>query len=647
MIDTKDRKLGMERPITRRDFLQGISLTLGALLLTGPANGLEGLGSRPGLAGDYPPARTGLRGAHDGSWETAHALRDGQSWEAVAQETGETFDLVVVGGGISGLSAAYFFRRLAGPGTRVLILDNHDDFGGHAKRNEFRSRGRLLLGYGGTQSIEAPARYSREARQLLQDLGIEMQRFYHYFDQELFRALKLAPGLFFDRETFGADCLVVGVGEPSWAEFLARTPLPETARRDLARLYDDQTVDYLRGLTVDEKKKCLAKTSYQDYLLRYVKLDPTALPFFQTQTHGLYGVGIDAVPAGDCFGLGYPGFAGLGMARGPLPGMGRSALPQDNPEPYIFHFPDGNASIARLLVRALLPKVASGSTMEDVVTARFDYGRLDETDAPVRLRLNSTAVQVRHRGDPRTSRSVAVTYVQQGKAWTVPATAVVLACWNHVIPYLCPELPAAQKQALSYGVKVPLVYTNVQLRTQRAVHQLGVSQVRCPGSYWHTVGLDFPVSLGGYQFPSSPDEPAVLHLFRTPCRPGFPAREQHKAGRYELLATPFVTFERTLRDQLARILGPAGFEPARDIEAITVNRWPHGYAYEYNSLFDPDWPEADRPCVVGRQPFGRITIANADAGAYAYTDSAIDQAYRAVREIVASTPSAPKGTSPA
>jgi len=179
------------------------------------------------------------------------------------------------------------------------------------------------------------------------------------------------------------------------------------------------------------------------------------------------------------------------------------------------------------------------------------------------------AVQVQHRGDPCTARSVAVTYVQQGKAWTVHAAAVVLACWNHVIPYLCPELPAAQKQALSYGVKVPLVYTNVQLRTQRAVHQLGVSQVRCPGSYWHAVGLDFPVSLGGYQFPSSPDEPAVLHLVRTPCRTGFPAREQHKAGRYELLATPFVTFERTLRDQLARILGPAGFEPARDIEAIT------------------------------------------------------------------------------
>jgi spermidine dehydrogenase len=274
-------------------------------------------------------------------------LRDGKSWDAVAQDTGETFDLVVVGGGISGLSAAYLFRQIVGPRTKVLILDNHDDFGGHAKRNECRSGGRLLLGYGGTQSIEAPSRYSGEAKQLLQDLGIEVQRFYQYFDQNLFQSLKLGKDVFFDRETVGADRLVVGVGEPSWPEFLANTPLSEGARRDIARLYDEKTVDYLTGLSLDEKKACLAKTSYKDYLLQYVKLHPDALPFFQTQTHSLYGVGIDAVLAGDCFGLGYPGFTGLGLARGPLPGMGRSVLPQENTEPYIFHFPDGNASIAR------------------------------------------------------------------------------------------------------------------------------------------------------------------------------------------------------------------------------------------------------------------------------------------------------------
>ena len=325
MSNPNDRRLGMDRPIPRREFLQGVSVAVGAALLAGPASRLTALGPSQGPESSYPPALTGLRGTHDGSWEVAHELRDGKSWDAVAQSTGETFDLVVVGGGISGLSAAYFFRQMAGPRTRVLILDNHDDFGGHAKRNEFRSGGRLLLGYGGTQSIDAPSRYSAEAKQLFQDLGIEVRRFYQYFDQNLFQSLKLGKGVFFDRETFGADRLVVGVGEPSWPEFLAHTPLSAAARQDIARLYEEKKIDYLAGLSLDEKKACLAKTSYKDYLLRYVKLHPEAVPFFQTQTHSLYGVGIDAVPAGDCFGLGYPGFTGLGLSRGPLPGMGRSA----------------------------------------------------------------------------------------------------------------------------------------------------------------------------------------------------------------------------------------------------------------------------------------------------------------------------------
>jgi hypothetical protein len=113
-----------------------------------------------------------------------------------------------------------------------------------------------------------------------------------------------------------------------------------------------------------------------------------------------------------------------------------------------------------------------------------------------------------------------------------------------------------------------------------------------------------------------------------------PAKDQYRAGRYELMTTPFDVFERNLRDQLGRMLGAGGFESARDIQAITVNRWPHGYAYEYNPLFEPlDRPDSERPCVIGRQPFGRIHIANSDADGHAYTNIAIDQGYRAVREL--------------
>jgi spermidine dehydrogenase len=163
--------------------------------------------------------------------------------------------------------------------------------------------------------------------------------------------------------------------------------------------------------------------------------------------------------------------------------------------------------------------------------------------------------------------------------------------------------------------------------------KLGIHQIEAPGSYHTYVALDFPVNLGEYRFPSKPEEPMVLFMIRTPCKPGLPQREQHRAGRAELMRTPFAIFERNIRDQLGRMLGPMGFDPARDIDGITVNRWAHGYAYGYNSLFDPDWSEEETPWVAGRKPFGRITIANSDAGGQAYTDTAIDQAYRAVSEL--------------
>jgi spermidine dehydrogenase len=287
-------------------------------------------------------------------------------------------------------------------------------------------------------------------------------------------------------------------------------------------------------------------------------------------------------------------------------------------------------------VRSLVKGSAPGSTPEDMVTAKLDYSRLDHKDSPVRIRLNSTAVVVRHIGDSRSARQVEVVYGRDQKTYSVRGKGVVLACWNMVIPYLCPDLPREQKEALRYGVKVPLVYTVVGLTNWRAFHKLGVRDVSCPGMYHSSVNLDQAPHIGGYKPPQSPDEPVLVHMLRTPCQPGLSAREQQRAGHYELLATPFDTFERNIRDQLARMLGGGGFDPSGDIEAIIVNRWPHGYAYEYNPLWDPDWPRGRRPCDIARRPFGRITIANSDAAAAAYTDQAIDQAYRAVGELFSS-----------
>ena len=647
---SRDRELGMHRNITRRDFLNGMAVGAGGLLANPWIGGLLSAQTARASAQDrpgyYPPTLNGMRGSHPGAFEVAHASRDGSFWENAGKpvETGEEYDLVVVGGGISGLAAAYFYRKQAGSSARILILDNHDDFGGHAKRNEFHLGGRMLLTNGGTVSIESPFPYSKEARGLLAELGIDPPALQKKYTDQHLRG-DLGFGYFFDKETFGSERLVTNApggfygrqgASSKWADFLARTPMSAQAQQDIVRIQEAK-VDYMEGVAQEEKKSRLSKMSYKDFLLNVVKAHLDVIPFYQSRTHGLYGIGIDAVPALDCWAIHFPGFQGMGLDRVPSKGLTFTALGEVTPqEEFHFHFPDGNASIARILVRSLVPGSAPGSTAEDIVTARMDYGRLDHRDSPIRIRLSSTAVLARHVGDPASAKQVEVVYGRGQKAYSVRGKAAVLACWNMVIPYLCPDLPAEQKDALHYGVKVPLVYSVVGLRNWTAFHKLGVRGVSCPGMYHTSMNLDQTVSMGDYKLSESPDEPILLHMLRTPCQPGLSAREQQRAGHYALLATPFETFERNIRDQLVRVLGGGGFDPARDIEAITVNRWPHGYAYEYNPLWDPDWPEGKRPCDIARRRFGRITIANSDAAAAAYTDQAIDQGHRAVQELFSS-----------
>jgi spermidine dehydrogenase len=203
-----------------------------------------------------------------------------------------------------------------------------------------------------------------------------------------------------------------------------------------------------------------------------------------------------------------------------------------------------------------------------------------------------------------------------------------------MIPFLAPDLPAKQREALSYPAKVPMVYTNVFVRNWTAFQKVGVSSVTAPRMYHTGMNLDIPVSIGGYQCSRTPEEPIVVHMVRSPNKPGLPRKQQLRAGKLELLTASFNKMELEIRKQFERIVGAGGFDPARDILAITVNRWPHGYAYTYDTLDDPDIPEDDRPHVIGRRPFGLIAIANSDAGAAAFINVAIDQAHRAVQDLL-------------
>jgi spermidine dehydrogenase len=644
MIRKTDSELGMNRPIARRDFLEGaaIGVTVGALAPELAAAHQVEQEAQDG-AGYYPPTRLGMRGSHPGAFEAAHALRDDDFWKHAhsLDDAEESYDLVIAGGGISGLSAAYFYRA-AKPDAKILIIENHDDFGGHAKRNEFHLNGRVELINGGTMDIDSATPYSAVAQGLLTSLGIDPVKLEkECADPSVYAGLK--TGVFFDRETFGSDRLVTidadrykRATSQDWKEFVAHAPVSEAVRRSILKI-ETGAEDYYPGLSSDQKKDHLWRMSYRDYLLNVVKADPATMALYQHRTDEEWAVGIDAVSALDCWGIGMPGFDGLKLQPGG-PSLKRMGY---TPAGYsttggsdYFHFPDGNASVARLLVRALVPNSMPGRDARDIVTARCDYSMLDRRDHAVRIRLNALVVRARN-----VPKGVEVAYAPSaggGKISRVRARACVLACWNMIIPWLAPELPETQKTALHALVKAPLVYTSVALRNWTAFHKLGIKRVLAPGGYHSGFTLNPAVNIGGYKSVRSPDEPVLIRMVRTPAKPGLPESDQNRAGRAELLQTSFETFERNIREQLGRTLGSAGFDPARDIEGIAVNRWAHGYAPEYNALWEKDYDADHTPNLIARQRFGRIAIANSDAGYAAFTSSAIDQAHRAVGELLGS-----------
>ena len=648
--------------ITRRDFINGVSYGLAASVA--PIDFLKAKNIDPFK---YPPALMGIRGNHPGSFDHAHrlALAGGKYLEEVI-DLGESNDLIVVGGGISGLSAAYFYQERTASNQKILILDNHDDFGGHAKRNEFQVDGREMLTYGGSQSIESPSYYEDVSKKLMADLGIDFQKFYTAYDFNYFKNRGLTSSFFFNQETYGENKIVHNVPNYRYdinhknntnpeniKKVVKEMPISDKSKDEFTRLFLDKT-DFFPEMTLEEKFYYLEKISYEEYLKKHHKVDDEVIGLFHTMLWSLWGVGTESIPAFGAFSDGLPGFSGLGFTEEegttePKNEMydistydetieGFMSKNEVSDEPYIFHFPDGNATIARLLVRKMIPNAIPGSTMEDIVTAKADYTQLDLTDQNTKIRLDSTVISAKN-----VNGGVEVIYVNQGKLYKVSGKKCILACYNGIIPELCPELPKKQKEALKYNVKVPLVWVQVAMKNWHMFANKGISRAISPNSFFNNIYIDFPVSIGDYQYPQSFDEPVVFLMNHVPTRPyeGLTNREQHRKGRYDILKLSFQDYEDKIIDHLSAMFGSDFKE--EDLAGITVNRWAHGYSYEYNSLFDnaffdgriPDSLDSERyPHVIGRKPIGNISIANSDSGGSAYVDAAIAQADRAVNELL-------------
>ena len=637
----------MTTQVTRRDFLNGVAIGAGGVLLQACGGDLEPPAdmsaaaptrfSPPDPSAYYPPTLTGMRGSHEGSFEVAHALAWRGEKPARYEALNEHYDLVVVGAGMSGLAAAWFYRKKMGPDTRILLLDNHDDFGGHAKRNEFHHGGRMLLSLGGAQNLESFSSYSEAAGRLMADIGVDRD-VVDAMDANTPENYTLAGKLEADNGVAlpgpGGHVTVRGnwnaalFGADGYRETVRALPLP-VAEQDRLIAYFGGERDFLEGLSLGEKWEYVNSVSYNRFLVDRVGLAEETLPLLNAVILHLTGFSGWNLTVLEALGSGASGMRAMGWLGQMATSVGGALL---DTLLEVRMFPDGNASVARLLVHGLIPDVAPDMDGPgDVAVARFDYGALDRADQATRLRLNSTVVGVREVGGAR----VEVDYVQQGHAMRVTGDHCVLACYNSFIPYLCPEMPESQKEGLRYGVKTPFVYANVLLDNGRAYSELGAAFFQCPYDPFQWVSAAPTMTVGGYEPPRGPDDPMVVFMMHSPMTaPESPlsGREQLRVGRHQIYATPFASYERQIRDQLQSLLGKHGFHHERDIRAITVNRIPHGYAYPYLALDDPEWEEGQAPHEVGRAQFGRISIANTDAEATALMDAAFDAAWRAVEE---------------
>ena len=640
----KDKKL----KITRRDFLDGVAM-MGGVAALSPLHVFGEHTQEELSVGVYPPTLTGLRGNHPGSYDVAHALARGGQRPTEFEEVDNVYDLVVVGAGISGLTAAYLFRKRFGAAAKILLLDNHDDFGGHARRNEFTADGRTLLGVGGSLNLEQAA-MGDSARSLLEEIGVDFTSLRQGIEPDYVIYDPMSShGLYLNASVYGTDRAMNGQWNLTWAgagdfqSAIRSLQLPPSDEQGLINLISGEQ-DFLPGMSAQEREQFMHSTSYESFLSEHVGLSPGAVQITEPWIKALFGVSVASVSIYEALYTGAPGAAALlpptSEASDADPENAETQAPEaENPDADRYPiYPDGNASVARLLVRHLIPAVAAANTEENteenIVTSIFDYTQLDREGAPVRLRLNSTAVNVRNRDDGLVDAS----YVVAGKAQTVRAKHCILAGYGGMVPHLCPELPPAQKESLAYGVKVPFICTNVLLRSGAAVRKAGVSGYQCPGSFYSLVATAPPVSQGNFQPPTKLDDPVVvwmIHAAAPPASGDQSSRDLYRLGRHQLLSMSFEDIEAATLSQLSGMFGATGFNAETDVEGITANRWAHGYAYEYMELHDPAWPDGEAPHELGRAPIGRISIANSDSEAHAYVQSAIDAAIRAVDEVLA------------
>jgi len=613
----------MNEPISRRDFLNGALLAGAGLYLNGrapvisPADAFNGYGG----VGDY-------RHSNGNTWEVlsaGHAMRDGafEKRVATATDTREMYDLVCVGGGLSGLAAAVFFQK--DKGGSCLVIDNHPIFGGEAKRNEFRVKGQSLIAHQGSAIFLVPGKGGYTDR-FYQMIGMDRSTFNYQTWRGPTPEMPLAQspydigspkqyGFYFGSR-FGKTPGVWLI-DP-WGRNLDGAPISDTAKAELLRWRNVRNNSAVPKTEGDAISRQLDTITLEDHLMAQHGISREIIREFLSPIEGGgYGLGPDALSA-------YCNYA----IETEFPEDGDDKLGDQM-------FPDGNSGFARLMVKTLIPDAISGPrTVDAVWENRVSFGALDRPGQPTRIRLNSTVVRVEHAGDPASAPHVVITYAKGNRLYKVRARRVVVAGGSWTAKHIVHDLPAAHREAYAQFYRSPCLMANVAVTNWRFLYKMGISGCRWFEGLGNYLSVTKKALVGNTSRTIDPDSPTVLTIKVLFAKPGLPIGEQGSRGRAELLSTSFAQYERALRQQMSDMFAPGGFNPRRDIAGIILNRWGHAYVNpQPGFFFGVNGKPAPRD-VLRDRPHGRIAFANTDLAGAADHRNSIREADRAVHQLL-------------
>jgi len=652
LTEKEKNSLGMNTRITRRDFLGSALLGTGAALLGMAAPGVikqaraQTLGiPMTGLTHEWSGWKTPTSGNGLGDY----AMSNGNTWEVVnaakaairnhemdklldtAADTGETYDVIVVGCGISGLSAGHTYHK-SRPDSSILMLDMHPIFGGEAKQNEFEVDGTRLIGPQGSTGMVFPLSRAKSYgfyADFYEELGFPEA--FDFQEPQNLKSDMLIPRDVWTPMHVGWEQADVGYFfenkgwvKNAWHNGWKDAPWSEKMKRDL-----NAAELFRKPPPTKDVGKWLDSMTYQDYLTKVVGVGKDVGKYFDNVMAGMgCGQGAATISAYSAFNFLQPGT--VNYYRDLEKGLGD---PSD--EFYLVSFPGGNGTIARKLVKIMIPDAFEGERLTDIIMGQLNWGALDRPNQPVRIRVKSMVVDIKHDGPADSAKGVTITYLNNGKLFKVRAKTAIVAGQQFSNKHICRDLPREYIEAMGTFHHSPMLTVNVALRNWRFLDKLGISSARWFEGFGWWTSLRRNVLVDGKEtMPLDPNKPVCMVQYNPFVMNGFgDVASTCTAARMQLFGMPYADIEAGVRSQFQKMFGSAGFDAKRDIAGIVANRWGHAYVTAGPGFFfGKDGNPAPREII--RTRYNRLAFCHAELTGAQMWETAAEEGVRAANQIL-------------